>query len=63
MSGSTSSPGGCDWCSVGRDLVLSPGEVVEFDTRTPHWVGNPGPEPAEALAIYGPQGERMHVRA
>jgi transcriptional regulator with XRE-family HTH domain len=47
----------------GRDQVLSPGEVVEFDTRTPHWVGNPGPEPAEALAIYGPQGERMHVRA
>jgi transcriptional regulator with XRE-family HTH domain len=47
----------------GRDLVLSPGEVVEFDTRTPHWVGNPGPEPAEALAIYGPQGQRMHVRA
>jgi len=47
----------------GRDLVLSPGEVVEFDTRTPHWVGNPGPEPAEVLAIYGPQGERMHVRA
>jgi transcriptional regulator with XRE-family HTH domain len=47
----------------GRDLMLSPGEVVEFDTRTPHWVGNPGPEPAEALAIYGPQGERMHVRA
>ncbi len=47
----------------GRDLMLSPGEVVEFDTRTPHWLGNPGPEPAEALAIYGPQGERMHVRA
>jgi len=47
----------------GRDMLLSPGEVVEFDTRTPHWVGNPGPEPVEALAIYGPQGERMHVRA
>ncbi len=46
-----------------RDLLLTPGEVVEFDTRTPHWVGNPGPEPAEALAIFGPQGERMHVRA
>ena len=45
-----------------RDLMLSPGEVVEFDTRTPHWVGNPGPGPTEALAIYGPQGERMHVR-
>jgi transcriptional regulator with XRE-family HTH domain len=47
----------------GRDLLLSPGEVVEFDTRTPHWIGNPGPEPVEALAIYGPQGERMHVRS
>jgi transcriptional regulator with XRE-family HTH domain len=46
-----------------RDLLLSPGEVVEFDTRTPHWVGNPGPGAAEVLAIYGPQGERMHVRA
>ncbi|MDM7489036.1 XRE family transcriptional regulator, partial [Rhodococcus sp. CSLK01-03] len=26
-----------------RDMVLEPGEVVEFDTRTPHWIGNPGP--------------------
>ena len=33
-----------------------------FDTRTPHWVGNPGPHPVELLALYGPQGERMHVR-
>ncbi|GAA5109027.1 XRE family transcriptional regulator [Alloalcanivorax gelatiniphagus] len=46
-----------------RDLTLEPGEVVEFDTRTPHWVGNPGPTPAEVLAIFGPQGERMHVRS
>jgi transcriptional regulator with XRE-family HTH domain len=46
-----------------RDLTLGPGEVVEFDTRTPHWVGNPGPVPAETLAIFGPQGERMHVRS
>jgi transcriptional regulator with XRE-family HTH domain len=46
-----------------RDLTLGPGEVVEFDTRTPHWVGNPGPVPAEVLAIFGPQGERMHVRS
>ncbi|CAI9412523.1 helix-turn-helix domain-containing protein [Nocardioides sp. T2.26MG-1] len=45
-----------------RDLVLGPGEVVEFDTRTPHWVGNPGPQPTEVLALFGPQGERMHVR-
>ncbi|ANZ23838.1 XRE family transcriptional regulator [Rhodococcus sp. WB1] len=46
-----------------RDLVLEPGEVVEFDTRTPHWIGNPGPTPCEVLAIFGPQGERMHVRS
>ena len=46
-----------------RDLTLEPGEVVEFDTRTPHWLGNPGPTPAEVLAIFGPQGERMHVRS
>ncbi|MBF4162836.1 helix-turn-helix domain-containing protein [Nocardioides acrostichi] len=46
-----------------RDLTLEPGEVVEFDTRTPHWVGNPGPHPAEVLALFGPQGERFHVRS
>ena len=64
---------GYDWVYVlsGRlrlllaehDLVLGPGEVAEFDTRTPHWFGNPGPEPVEVLALFGPQGERMHVRA
>ena len=46
-----------------HDLVLGAGEVAEFDTRTPHWFGNPGAEPAEVLAMFGPQGERMHVRA
>jgi transcriptional regulator with XRE-family HTH domain len=45
-----------------RDLLLGPGEVVEFDTRTPHCIANPGPHPTEILALYGPQGERMHVR-
>lgn len=45
-----------------RTLDLGPGEVVEFDTRVPHWIGNPGPHPAEILGIFGPQGERMHVR-
>jgi transcriptional regulator with XRE-family HTH domain len=45
-----------------RDLQLGPGEVVEFDTRTPHWIGNPGPHVTEVLALFGPQGERMHVR-
>ena len=46
-----------------RDFVLGPGEVVEFDTRVPHAFSNPFPEPAECLALFGPQGERMHVRA
>jgi len=47
----------------GRDFVLAPGEVVEFDTRVPHAFSNPFPEPAEVLTLFGPQGERMHVRA
>jgi transcriptional regulator with XRE-family HTH domain len=47
----------------GRDFVLSAGEVVEFDTRVPHAFTNPFPEAAEVLTLFGPQGERMHVRA
>ncbi|MBL6276306.1 helix-turn-helix domain-containing protein [Micromonospora fiedleri] len=46
-----------------HDLILEPGEVAEFDTRTPHHVSNPGPETAEVLNLFGPQGERLHVRA
>jgi len=45
------------------DLVLKPGEAAEFDTRTPHWFGSTGPEPAELLVLFGLQGERMHIRA
>jgi transcriptional regulator with XRE-family HTH domain len=46
-----------------HDLLLTPGEVAEFDTRVPHAVMNPGPETAEILNLFGPQGERIHVRA
>jgi len=46
-----------------RDLLLVPGEAAEFDTHVPHAFANPGPEPAEALTLFGPQGERLHVRA
>ena len=46
-----------------HDMILSPGEVVEFDTQVPHWFDNPGPEPVEVLSLFGPQGERFHVRA
>ena len=46
-----------------RDLDLGPGEVVEFDTHTPHWIGNVTDEVTEVLCLYGPQGERAHVRS
>jgi transcriptional regulator with XRE-family HTH domain len=46
-----------------RVLDLKPGEVVEFDTRTPHVIANRGDHPTEVLALFGPQGERMHVRS
>ncbi|MCJ1715923.1 helix-turn-helix domain-containing protein [Curtobacterium sp. VKM Ac-2922] len=46
-----------------RDLDLGPGEVVEFDTHTPHWIGNVTDQVTEVLCLYGPQGERAHVRS
>ncbi|MEV4811339.1 helix-turn-helix domain-containing protein [Micromonospora avicenniae] len=46
-----------------HDLILTPGEVAEFDTRVPHRLLNPGPDTAEVLNLFGPQGERLHVRA
>jgi len=46
-----------------EDVALGPGEAVEFDTHVPHAVINGGSEPAEALCLFGPQGERLHVRA
>ena len=46
-----------------RDVLLTESEAAEFDTRVPHAVTNPGPGPAEVLALFGPPGERVHVRA
>ena len=46
-----------------QDLVLGTGEVAEFDTHVPHWFGSTGEGPVEILSIFGPQGERAHVRA
>jgi transcriptional regulator with XRE-family HTH domain len=46
-----------------HDLVLSPGEAAEFDTRVPHWFGAAGAEPFEFLSLFGRQGERAHLRA
>src|SRR6478609_2702448 len=44
-----------------RDFAIKPGEAVEFSTWTPHWFGAVG-GPVEAIAIFGPHGERLHVR-
>ncbi len=46
-----------------QDLVLTPGEVAEFDTHMPHWLGAADTSPVELLILFGPQGERAHVRA
>ena len=46
-----------------HDVILTAGEAAEFDTRLPHWFGSTGEGPAEFLSLFGPQGERMHVRA
>jgi transcriptional regulator with XRE-family HTH domain len=46
-----------------HDLVLTPGEAAEFDTRTPHWFGAADDGPVEFLSLFGKQGERAHLRA
>ncbi|MFE3517561.1 helix-turn-helix domain-containing protein [Streptomyces sp. NPDC059166] len=52
------------WLALGgQDLVLTAGDVVEFDTRTPHGVANAGSAgPVEYLIMFGPQGERLRLR-
>ncbi|MFJ1754755.1 helix-turn-helix domain-containing protein [Kitasatospora sp. NPDC088134] len=46
-----------------HEVVLKAGEAAEFDTRTPHLFTNVGRRPVEFLSLFGPQGERVHVRA
>ncbi|MDX1893292.1 XRE family transcriptional regulator [Mycolicibacterium sp. 050158] len=43
-----------------RDFTIKPGEAVEFSTWTPHWFGTVD-GPVEAVAIFGPHGERLHL--
>jgi len=61
---------GYDWMYVvdGRmrlilgddDLIIEPGEAVEFSTWTPHWFGAVD-GPVEIIAFLGPQGEKVHL--
>lgn len=46
-----------------RDVVLVAGEAAEFDTRIPHGFTNAGDHPVEFLALFGSQGERVHLKA
>jgi transcriptional regulator with XRE-family HTH domain len=43
-----------------QDIVVEPGEAVEFSTLTPHWFGSID-GPVELIAVFGPHGERSHV--
>ncbi|MFE3151858.1 helix-turn-helix domain-containing protein [Streptomyces sp. NPDC059218] len=45
-----------------RELTLTPGEVAEFDTTLPHWLGSADGGTVEALILFGPQGTRAHLR-
>ncbi|MEJ3652829.1 XRE family transcriptional regulator [Actinomycetes bacterium KLBMP 9759] len=46
-----------------QDVVLGPGEIAEFDTRVPHWIGSSDGKPVEILNLFGPQGERTRTTA
>ncbi|WP_017586404.1 XRE family transcriptional regulator [Nocardiopsis ganjiahuensis] len=45
-----------------RDLTLQPGEVAEFDTSLPHWLGSADGGSVELLILFDPQGVRAHLR-
>lgn len=43
-----------------QDLIIEPGEAVEFSTGTPHWFGAVD-GPVELIAVFGPHGEQTHL--
>jgi transcriptional regulator with XRE-family HTH domain len=46
-----------------RTMVLSAGEAAEFDTRTPHWFGGADEGGVEYLSLFGPEGQRVHMKS
>jgi transcriptional regulator with XRE-family HTH domain len=46
-----------------QDVVLGAGEIAEFDTHVPHWLGSADGNPVEILNLFGPQGERARTTA
>ncbi len=45
-----------------EDLTIQPGEAVEFTTWTPHWFGAVD-GPVDLIGIFGPHGQKLHLRA
>ncbi|MFB7916049.1 helix-turn-helix domain-containing protein [Streptomyces sp. NPDC056061] len=45
-----------------KRLVLKAGEAAEFDTHIPHWLGPDDEQTVELLVLFGPQGERAHLK-
>jgi mannose-6-phosphate isomerase-like protein (cupin superfamily) len=43
-----------------QDLVIEPGEAVEFSTLTPHWFGAVD-GPVDLIAVFGAHGARAHL--
>ena len=43
-----------------QDLIIEPGEAVEFSTWTPHWFGAVD-RAVELLALLGAHGEKVHL--
>ena len=43
-----------------QDLIVEPGEAVEFSTLAPHWFGAID-GPVELIAVFGAHGERIHL--
>jgi transcriptional regulator with XRE-family HTH domain len=43
-----------------QDLVIEPGEAVEFSTHTPHWFGAVKGA-VELIGVFGPHGEQEHL--
>ncbi|BBY60400.1 hypothetical protein MSAR_35360 [Mycolicibacterium sarraceniae] len=44
-----------------QHFVIEAGQAVEFSTWTPHWFGTVD-GPVEAIILFGPHGERVHLR-
>jgi hypothetical protein len=42
--------------------VACSGEIAEFDTHAPHWIGSADGNPVEILNLFGPQGDDIADR-